>query len=128
MVHASLEKRRASLQEYLIHWLGKAALDLVVNPPMDDSMVTNAALLVDKAEQEALDQQLELLDEEFEGQLTFRRVGPLPPYSFATVEVEVPSYEAIDEARRHLGLGGDGRPWRDQAGLPPAGRPTASRS
>ena len=105
MVHASLEKRRASLQEYLIHWLGKAALDLVVNPPMDDSMVTNAALLVDKAEQEALDQQLELLDEEFEGQLTFRRVGPLPPYSFATVEVEVPSYEAIDEARRHLGLG-----------------------
>lgn len=105
MVHASLEKRRASLQEYLIHWLGKAALDLVVNPPMDDSMVANVALLVDEAEQDALDRQLELLDEEFEGRFTFRCVGPLPPYSFAAVEVEVPSFEAVDEARRLLGLG-----------------------
>lgn len=105
MVHASLEKRRASLQEYLIHRLGKMALDLVVNPLMDDSMAANAALLVDEVGQEALDRKLELLDEEFEGQLHFRCVGPLPPYSFATVEVEVPSFEAIDEARRRLGLG-----------------------
>lgn len=105
MVQASLEKRRASLRDYLIHWLKQVSLDLVVNPPMGDSMVTNVALLVDKAGKEALDQQLERLDEEFKGQLTFRRVGPLPPYSFATVEVEVPSFEAVDEARRRLSLG-----------------------
>lgn len=105
MVQASLEQRRASLRDYLIHWLGKVSLDLVVNPTMDDSMVANVALLVDEAGQEALDRQLELLDEEFEGQLTLRCVGPLPPYSFATVEVEVPSFEAVDEARRRLGLG-----------------------
>jgi hypothetical protein len=105
MVQASLERRRASLRDHLIHWLKGVSLDLVVNPPMGDSMVANVALLVDEAGQEALDRQLELLDEEFEGQLTFRCVGPLPPYSFATVEVEVPSFEAVDEARRHLGLG-----------------------
>jgi hypothetical protein len=105
MVHASLEQRRISLRDYLIQWLQKVALDLVVNPSMDDSMVANVALLVDEAGQGALDQRLKLLDEEFEGQLTFRCVGPLPPYSFATVEVERPSFEAVDEARRHLGLG-----------------------
>nr|MBC8248959.1 GvpL/GvpF family gas vesicle protein [Anaerolineales bacterium] len=105
MVQASLERRRASLREYLINWLKQVSLDLVVNPPMGDSMVANVALLVDEAGQEALDQQLELLDEEFEGQLTFRCVGPLPPYSFATVEVGVPSFETINEARRRLGLG-----------------------
>jgi hypothetical protein len=105
MVHASLEKRRASLRDYLIYWLREVALDLVVNPHMDDSMVANVALLVDESGQEALDRQLEHLDEEFEGQFTFRCVGPLPPYSFATVEVEVPSFEAVDEARRCLGLG-----------------------
>jgi hypothetical protein len=105
MVQASLERRRASLRDYLIHWLREVARDLVVNPTMDDSMVVNVALLVNEAGQEALDRQLELLDEEFEGWLTFRRVGPLPPYSFATVEVEMPSFEAIDEARRRLGLG-----------------------
>jgi len=105
MVQASLEKRRASLRDYLTHWLKQVSLDLVINPPMGDSMVANVALLVDEAGQEALNQQLELLDEEFEGQLTFRCVGPLPPYSFATVEVEVPSFEMVDEARRRLGLG-----------------------
>jgi hypothetical protein len=105
MVQASLERRRSSLRDYLIYWLGKVSLDLVVNPPMDDSMVANVALLIDEAGQEALGRQLELLDEEFEGQLTFRCVGPLPPYSFATVEVEVPSFEAIEEARLRLGLG-----------------------
>jgi len=105
LVQKSLEQRRASSRDYLIYSLSKVALDSMVNPLMDDSMVVNVALLVDEAGQEALDQQLELLDEEFEGQLTFRRVGPLPPYSFATVEVEVPSFEAIDEARRRLGLG-----------------------
>jgi hypothetical protein len=105
MVQASLERRHASLRDYLIHWLRKVALDLVVNPSMGDSMVANAALLVDQAGRKALERQLELLDEEFEGHLTFRCVGPLPPYSFATVEVEVPSFEAIDEARRRLGLG-----------------------
>jgi hypothetical protein len=105
MVQASLEQRRASLRDYLIHWLREVALDLVVYPPPDDSMVANVALLMDEAGQEALGRRLELLDEEFKGRLTFRCMGPLPPYSFATVEVEVPCFEVVDEARRRLGLG-----------------------
>jgi hypothetical protein len=105
MVQASLEQRRASLRDYLIPSLREAALDLVNNPLMDDSMVANVALLVGEAGREALEQRLESLDEEFGGQLHFRCVGPLPPYSFATVEIQVPSFEAVDEARRRLGLG-----------------------
>lgn len=104
MVQASLAQRRTALRDRLLPSLQEVALDLVVNPPMDDSMVTNVALLVDKAGRGALDQRLKSLDEEFEGRLLFRCVGPLPPYSFATVEVQVPSFEAIDEARRCLGL------------------------
>jgi hypothetical protein len=68
-------------------------------------MVTNVALLVDQEGRGALDRRLEVLDEEFAGRLHFRCVGPLPPYSFATVEVQVPFFEAVDEARRRLGLG-----------------------
>jgi hypothetical protein len=104
MVQAALEQRRAALHACVVYPLRELALDLVVNPSMDDSMVANLALLLDQAGQEALDRQLEILDQEFEGRLLFRRVGPLPPYSFATVEVETPSFEAIDGARRRLGL------------------------
>jgi hypothetical protein len=105
MVQASLQRRRAALQDHLLPSLREVALDLVVNALMDDSMVLNVALLVDRAGQEALDRRLQALDEEFGGRFRFRRVGPLPPYSFSTVEVQVPSFEAVDEARRRLGLG-----------------------
>jgi len=105
MVQASLERRRAALQDRLLSSFRDLALDLVVNPLMDDSMVTNAALLVDEAGRNVLDRRLEELDEEFGGRLHFRCVGPLPPYSFATVKVKVPSFKAVGEARRRLGLG-----------------------
>jgi hypothetical protein len=105
MVQASLERRRAALRYRLLPSLWEVALDMVVNPPMDASMVANVALLVDQAGRGALDRRLELLDKELGGRLHFRCVGPLPPYSFATVEVQVPSFEDVDEARRRLGLG-----------------------
>lgn len=110
MVQASLERRREALRQRLIPPLQEVTLDLVINPSMDDTIVANVALLVDDRGREALDETLERLDGAFEGRLLFRCVGPLPPYSFATVEVQVPSFYAVDAARRLLGLGEMGTP------------------
>jgi len=104
MVQASLERRRTALRDRLQTSLQSVALDLIVNPCMNDRMVANFALLVDKVSREALDRQLDTLDQEFEKRLFFRCVGPLPPYSFATVEVQMFSFEELDAARRQLGL------------------------
>ena len=106
MVHTILLRRRADLSDHLLPSLREVALDSVVNPPMDDSMVLNVALLVEESGCESLDRQLETLDKQFDGQLTFRCIGPLPPYSFATVELEFPIFAEVDQARRELGLGG----------------------
>jgi hypothetical protein len=105
VVHALLEQRRAALCDHLLTALRELALDIVVNPPMDDSMVVNVALLVNHEGHKALDQRLELLDQEHGGRLLFRCVGPLPLYSFATVEVQTLSFQEVDGARRQLGLG-----------------------
>lgn len=105
MVQASLERRRAMLQDRLLPPLRELTLDTAINPLMDDNMVANVALLVDEAGSKAMEERLEALDEEFGGRLHFRCVGPLPPYSFASVEVQKLSFEAIDEARTQLGLG-----------------------
>ena len=104
MVQESLQRRLTSLRDRLLPALQEVALDLVINPTMHESMVANAALLVDEEGRATLEQRLEQLDAEWGGQLTIRCVGPLPPYSFATVEAQVPSFEAVDEARRQLGL------------------------
>ena len=105
MVQASLEQRRAALQQRLLPPLREVAVDWMLNPLMDDSMVLNVALLLDKASQEALDRRLQALDEEFAGRFRFRRIGPLPPYSFGTIEVQAPSFDEINAARHRLVLG-----------------------
>ena len=105
MVQASVERRRVVLHDRILSSLSELAMDTTVNPLMDDSMVANVALLLDEARSKALEQRLEALDGEFGGRLHFRCVGPLPPYSFASVEVEMLSFEAIHEARKQLGLG-----------------------
>lgn len=105
MVQESLERRRSDLTNSIVPYLAESATDIVVNQPMDDSMVANVALLVDESGRSQLDRRLELLDGRFEGRLNFKCVGPLPPYSFATVEAAPLTFEAVDRARRTLGLG-----------------------
>lgn len=105
MVKGALDRRRSELQDHLILRLRDVACDLVANPLLDDRMVANVALLLNRADREALDRRLVELDRQFEGRLNFRCVGPLPPYSFATVEVEIPTYAAVSAAGHLLGLG-----------------------
>ncbi len=105
LVQASLERRRTALRDRIVPPLRDVALDVVINPPMDDNMVANVALLVDETTNGTLDARLDELDADLDGELLFRCVGPLPPYSFATVNVQVPSFKDVDEARRRLGLG-----------------------
>ena len=48
-----------------------------------------------------------MLNTEFNETLNFRCVGPLPPYSFYTLEIKTVKNEDIDWARKRLGLSGD---------------------
>ena len=48
---------------------------------------------------------LDEIDRDFDGKLDLRCVGPLPPYSFAMLEVTQLSYAAMDAARQMLGIG-----------------------
>lgn len=104
LVHAALQRRSGQISEQVVVRLRDLAEDLIINPKMDDSMVVNVALLLDATRQADLDERLEELDSLFGGQLQIRCVGPLPPYSFATLEVQILPFEAIDAARQQLDL------------------------
>jgi hypothetical protein len=104
MVQAVLEERRAEYQAQLLPRLRKCGRDSISNPCMDDSMILNLALLLDAEGRARLDALLPELDGECEGRLNFRCVGPLPPYSFASLEVETPSFSDVDRSRRLLDL------------------------
>jgi hypothetical protein len=106
-VEASLERRRRSLTEKLAAELKAVVRDIALNSLADNRMVANFALLLDAADIAALEETLNRLDADFDGRLRFRWVGPLPPVSFATVEVSFPSPQAIEHAKRTLNIQGE---------------------
>ena len=106
MVKASMDKRRSSYREQMINFLMSVSVDVQPNALVSDEMVMNLAFLVEKANQEEFDSCVKQLDDFFHNQINFRIIGPLPPYTFATVEVTRPSLEKIEEARQFLHLGG----------------------
>jgi len=98
-VQTLLEERRAALKDRLLPRLREVGREVHVNPCMDDKMILNLALLVDEEGRLRLDALLPELDAELEGGLDFRCVGPLPPYTFATLDVEAPRFADTERAR-----------------------------
>jgi hypothetical protein len=105
LVKELLDQKNKAIAARLLVRLRTKWQNIVVNPARDDSVVLNAAVLIDHAEEAEFDQILEQLDRCYDSRINFRRVGPLPPYSFATAEVKTVQASRLDAARQALGLG-----------------------
>lgn len=105
MVKMLLDHRREQVAGELAAALREKWPQAIVHAAPDDTMVFSAALLIGRDEQARFDGAVEDLNRRHEGWLRFRRVGPLPPYSFATVEVRTIETAELDAARQALELG-----------------------
>ena len=105
LVKDALERRRVALAEPLSDALRQVAVDAIAYPATADHVVVHVALLIKAGSMAALDRCLETLDAANGGSLTFRCIGPLAPYGFATVEVEIVDAAALAEARSLLEIG-----------------------
>jgi hypothetical protein len=85
--------------------LSDLAADVEVNAVVNDQVVVNLAFLLPVGSEAEFERRVESLDEQFSGNLNFKVIGPLPPYSFGTVEVEHLLPEDIAWAQQTLGLG-----------------------
>lgn len=74
---------------------------------MDDRMVINLACLINIDKQKDFDRKIEEINTEFAEKLNFRSVGPLPPYSFYTIDIKKMKFEEIDWAKKKLSLPDD---------------------
>jgi hypothetical protein len=91
MVTEAVEKKRQETSDRILERVRQKALEVDVRNVQSDTMVLNAAFLVDRSELPAFDELVNSLGEEERGRLTFKYVGPLPPYSF--VKLVVPKEE-----------------------------------
>jgi hypothetical protein len=104
LVKKYLDKKREKYAEQIQSALNKIAQGFKAHDLMDDKMVVNTAFLIDQSRQKDFEQEVEGLNSKFEEKLNFRCVGPLPPYSFYTLEVKKAQFKEVDWARKKLGL------------------------
>ena len=105
MVEAYLESKKRKLAHEMVTVLAGVALDYCTHDTIDVSMIINSAFLIHKEELGSFDSKIEEIDEKNKDKVNFRRIGPLPPYSFSTIEVKKVNCEEIQKARILLGLG-----------------------
>ncbi|MBF8267907.1 MAG: GvpL/GvpF-family gas vesicle protein 2 [Dehalococcoidia bacterium] len=107
VVKACLDRRRDDCRKRMLGFLHPLAISVAPNALISEDMVMNVAFLVNHSQQRRFDEGVQELDTLFQNEITFRVIGPLPPYSFSTVEVSCLTGQEIEEARRALGLTGD---------------------
>lgn len=104
MLKKASEEKRERLALEIQTSLGKASVDTKRHELMDDKMVANFAFLMNKIHREEFDRRVEDLNTKFAEKLNFRCVGPLPPYSFYTLEIKRIEFEDLCWATKKLGL------------------------
>lgn len=104
MVKKALDERREQIDLKIRSALSAISPGVRVHELMDDRMIMNTAFLIERDRQAEFEQCLDRLNTETGETLHFRCIGPLPPYSFCTLEVKKLHYEDIEWARTKLEL------------------------
>jgi hypothetical protein len=107
LIHEKLIDKNKLAKLKIQDALSTLCIDMKAHEVMDDQMVSNSAFLLNRNKKEQFEQVIDLLDDEYKGLLNFKIVGPLPCYSFYTIEIEELNPEEIENARKILGLNGE---------------------
>lgn len=87
MVKAALESKREKGEKEIIKVLKEVSVQYRTHKVYGDSMIMNAAFLVDKAREGEFDRRMDELTAKHEDRIGFKYVGPAPPYNFVNIVV-----------------------------------------
>lgn len=89
LVEAGLRKKKEDDAEYILGVLRPIAVDMRTNKLHGDNMLINAAFLVDGKMAKEFDSRVQELDENFKDNMKFKYVGPVPPFNFVNIVIEL---------------------------------------
>jgi len=78
LVQEKLREKNKQVELRILDALSNFSEEIKKHETMNDQMVTNSAILIRKNKDLVLEQMIDLLDEEFSGNLKFKLVGPIP--------------------------------------------------
>lgn len=104
LIKEKLDEKAVDARQQIIGMLDAHCKDVKKHELMNDQMVANVAFFVSKSKITTFEAALDQLDKEFNGELNFKFVGPLPCYSFYTLEVVELNFAQIEQAKNELGI------------------------
>jgi hypothetical protein len=104
-VKSVLDERKNKYLKNIHSVLGDLSSGFKENKITDQDIVMNASFLVDKEQERKFYGKADELEKEFNKNLMFLVVGPLPPYNFTEIEIKKMDSKTIEDSRKTLGLG-----------------------
>ncbi len=105
LVQQKIDEKNKQIELNILDMLAAVSLDIKTHEVMNDQMITNSAFLVDRTKKEKFEQMIEQIDRDYKDLLNFKLVGPLPFYSFYTIEIKALNPEFVIQAKNELELG-----------------------
>jgi hypothetical protein len=104
MIKEKIVKRNQDVESTIISAFSTVSQGIKMHEVMNDQMITNSAILIKRSDNTQFENIIDQLDEEFEGLLNFKLIGPLPCYSFYTIEIKELNPENVELAKLELAL------------------------
>jgi len=92
MVEDALQRERQIVKDDIINTLSPLAVEVKTNDTYGELMIINAAFFVEKEKETDFDQQVQQLGDKYSEKVTFKYVGPLPPFNFVNLVIETGKY------------------------------------
>lgn len=89
MVVNALEEERERCKGEILKTISPLVVEVKDNDTYGDNMVLNSAFLVDKENEENLDQKIKKLDETWGEHIIFKYTGPFPPFNFINLTIKI---------------------------------------
>lgn len=83
----ALERKRLEDEQRVLDRVRSFVHKTKLNKPIGDQMIVNAAFLVDEPQEAALDASIRDMDSAWGNRLSFKYVGPVPPYNFVSLTI-----------------------------------------
>lgn len=102
----AVDKRKRTIINTIHTGLYPLAVECSVGsmPQEAEEMIFDRSYLIEREKEPFFDEAVNHIANEYEDRLAFKYLGPLPPYSFARLEITQGNFEVVDEARKALGL------------------------
>ncbi len=104
LIKKKIDEKNNKVNSDVINTLMPYCLGVKKHETMNDEMPVNSAFLVKKENKDVYMDSIDQLDIKYADQLNFKIVGPLPCYSFYTLECKALDKDEIEKAKAVLGI------------------------